>query len=73
MRRDLADELYGPTAICGLLFVAVLANFIIRIKHHNGKLKTPKSPWLAAYLNLFVDTSNPVSSSLTYLAEEVLL
>lgn len=52
------DELYGPTAICILLFAAVLANFVIRVKHHNGKMKTPKSPWLAAYLNLFVNTDS---------------
>ncbi|KAL7005582.1 hypothetical protein EMMF5_004827 [Cystobasidiomycetes sp. EMM_F5] len=59
-------ELYGPTAICVLLFAAVLANFIIRIKHHNGKVKTPKSPWLAAYLNLFMDTQDPTSASMAY-------
>jgi hypothetical protein len=55
--------LYGPTIICVLLFAAVLANFILRVKHHNGKMKTPKSPWLAAYLNLFVDMQDPSSSA----------
>ncbi|CAD6567153.1 MAG: hypothetical protein CYPHOPRED_001461 [Cyphobasidiales sp. Tagirdzhanova-0007] len=56
------DELYGPVIICVLLFAAVLANFILRIKHHDGKLKSPKSPWLAAYLNLFIDMQEPSSS-----------
>jgi len=62
------DELYGPVIICVLLFAAVLANFIIRLKHHNGKMKTPKSPWLAAYINMFVDTSPDVNASLPGMA-----
>lgn len=56
IRCPCPDELYGPVAVCVLLFAAVLANFIIRLKHHDGKVKTPKSPWLAAYINMFVDT-----------------
>jgi hypothetical protein len=53
------DELFGPMAICILLFAAVLANFIIRIRSHNGKMKAPKSPWLAAYMSYFLKLQDP--------------
>lgn len=56
------DELYGPIAICVLLFAAVLANFIIRVKHHNGKMKTPKSPWLANTMSYIIDFEKPAEA-----------
>jgi hypothetical protein len=64
------DELYGPPIIAGILFVAVLVNFIVqgepfamlydpkltlRTAIHRGEgVHTPKNPWLASYLGLFV-------------------
>ncbi|KAL8280111.1 hypothetical protein RQP46_007441 [Phenoliferia psychrophenolica] len=41
------DEIYGPVIVCGLIFVAVLLNFILRVNQrealrHNP---TPKNPW----------------------------
>ncbi|ORY84638.1 hypothetical protein BCR35DRAFT_278003 [Leucosporidium creatinivorum] len=42
------DEIYGPVVVVGLIFLAVLVNFILRVKqretlrHH----PTPKNPWI---------------------------
>jgi hypothetical protein len=43
-----ADEMYGPLIVCFLIFAAVLANFIIRVKHREELRdhRSPKSPWL---------------------------
>jgi hypothetical protein len=60
------DELYGPVFVCVLLFAAVLANFIIRVKSHNGKMKPPKSPWLAAYMGYFLEMQDPSNNTLNY-------
>lgn len=61
-----ADELYGPVLVCVLLFAAVLANFIIRIKSHNGKMKPPKSPWLATYMSYFLEMQDPSNDTINY-------
>ncbi|KAK9894884.1 hypothetical protein P389DRAFT_196961 [Cystobasidium minutum MCA 4210] len=60
------DEPYGPVGVCVLLFAAVLANFIVRVKSHNGKMKPPKSPWLAAYMSYFMKLQDPASTSISY-------
>ncbi|GAA6010044.1 hypothetical protein JCM10207_007533 [Rhodosporidiobolus poonsookiae] len=41
------DEPYGPVIVCALIFVAVLANFIIRVKHREDMREhpSPKNPW----------------------------
>ncbi|TKA50653.1 hypothetical protein B0A53_06170 [Rhodotorula sp. CCFEE 5036] len=44
------DEPYGPLVVCGLIFVAVLLNFILRIKNREQlrDLPSPKNPWLTS-------------------------
>lgn len=61
-----SDELYGPVFVCVLLFAAVLANFVIRIKSHNGKMKPPKSPWLAAYMSYFLELQDPSDTTINF-------
>ncbi|GAA5987240.1 hypothetical protein JCM10908_001873 [Rhodotorula pacifica] len=42
------DEPYGPVFVCGLIFFAVLVNFILRVKHREELRDhpSPKNPWL---------------------------
>ncbi|GAA6052968.1 hypothetical protein JCM3770_001153 [Rhodotorula araucariae] len=41
------DEPYGPVVICGLIFVAVLINFVLRVRNREDLRDTPspKNPW----------------------------
>ncbi|TNY24291.1 hypothetical protein DMC30DRAFT_162302 [Rhodotorula diobovata] len=41
------DEPYGPVVVCGLIFVAVLVNFVLRVRHREDLRDTPspKNPW----------------------------
>ncbi|BGP56345.1 hypothetical protein JCM8202_000380 [Rhodotorula sphaerocarpa] len=42
------DEPYGPLVVCVLIFVAVLLNFILRVKNRESLRDTPspKNPWV---------------------------
>ncbi|GAA5839336.1 hypothetical protein JCM9279_005910 [Rhodotorula babjevae] len=42
------DEPYGPVVVCGLIFVAVLVNFVLRVRHREDLRDTPspKNPWV---------------------------
>ncbi|POY75290.1 hypothetical protein BMF94_1661 [Rhodotorula taiwanensis] len=44
------DEPYGPLIVCGLIFVAVLLNFILRVKNREQlrDVPSPKNPWLTS-------------------------
>ncbi|GJN90101.1 hypothetical protein Rhopal_003100-T1 [Rhodotorula paludigena] len=41
------DEPYGPVVVCVLIFLAVLVNFILRVRHREDLRDTPspKNPW----------------------------
>ncbi|GAA95564.1 uncharacterized protein L969DRAFT_44561 [Mixia osmundae IAM 14324] len=52
------DELYGPMVICVTLFLAVLANFILRVVNRVNTVPTPKHPWAASFLSSFVTLEN---------------
>ncbi|GAA5929949.1 uncharacterized protein JCM15063_004675 [Sporobolomyces koalae] len=61
------DELYGPIIVCGLIFVAVLTNFILRVRHREElrDIPSPKNPWITSYTlvkSVFVATSPSVVS-----------
>ncbi|GAA6059960.1 hypothetical protein JCM10212_001309 [Sporobolomyces blumeae] len=45
------DEPYGPVLVCILIFVAVLVNFILRVKHREElrDIPSPKNPWVTSY------------------------
>ncbi|GAA5829896.1 hypothetical protein JCM3766R1_006693 [Sporobolomyces carnicolor] len=45
------DEPYGPVIVCALIFVAVLTNFILRVRHREElrDIPSPKNPWLTSY------------------------
>ncbi|GAA5875323.1 hypothetical protein JCM8547_003204 [Rhodosporidiobolus lusitaniae] len=42
------DEPYGPLVVCALIFLAVLVNFILRVKHREDLRDnpSPKNPWV---------------------------
>lgn len=44
------DEPYGPVVVCGLIFVAVLVNFVLRVRHRY----VPRSRRALSRLSLFV-------------------
>ncbi|GAA5922819.1 hypothetical protein JCM3775_006147 [Rhodotorula graminis] len=59
------DEPYGPVVVCGLIFVAVLVNFVLRVRHREDLRDTPspKNPWVTTMELVWVGLNLQAPSS----------
>ncbi|GAA6028802.1 hypothetical protein JCM8097_007403 [Rhodosporidiobolus ruineniae] len=59
------DEPYGPVLVCALIFLAVLVNFILRVKHREDLRDhpSPKNPWATTVdlVRVALNMQQPVS------------